>query len=142
MYYIEEIKIEKAAALLRRCGLLVPSGTDYTAALFTTDGRIVATGSLKKDMIQGVAVDPADQGEDLTAKLMTHLIEKGMQSGFSSLYLFTKPEKRRFLRVWVSAWQPAPLLTRRCWNGEPKESNSSQKTFRQRENKRAVQQLW
>ncbi len=90
MYYVEEIEIEKAEGLLAACGLSIPRGIDYTAGVFNDDGRLVATGSLKGDMIQGIAVDPAFQGEDLTAKVFTHLIQTTEQE---SLYLFTKPDK-------------------------------------------------
>ena len=96
MFYIEEIKTDNAAGLLSTCGLSVPQGVDYTAGLFSESAgkeRLAACGSLKGDMIQGVAVDPEFQGEDLTGKLMTHLIEKGRQKGHDSLYLFTKAEK-------------------------------------------------
>ena len=41
-------------------------------------------------MIQGIAVDPDFQGEDLTAKIFTHLIQTTTEK---SLYLFTKPDK-------------------------------------------------
>lgn len=90
MYYVEEIQIEKAKELLESCGLSIPSGIDYTAGVYNDNGKLVATGSLKGDMIQGIAVDPAFQGEDLTAKVFTHLIQT---TDRESLYLFTKPDK-------------------------------------------------
>ena len=90
MYYVEEIQIEKAKELLESCGLSIPSGIDYTAGVYNDNGKLVATGSLKGDMIQGIAVDPAFQGEDLTAKVFTHLIQV---TDRESLYLFTKPDK-------------------------------------------------
>ena len=90
MYYVEEIQIEKAKELLESCGLSIPSGIDYTAGVYNDNGKLVATGSLKGDMIQGIAVDPAFQGEDLTAKVFTHLIQS---TDRESLYLFTKPDK-------------------------------------------------
>lgn len=96
MFYTEEIKLNQAAELLSLCGLTMPRAVDYTAGVFLrSDGadRLVACGSLKGDMIQGIAVDPKFQGEDLTAKVMTHLAQKASEKGTGSLYLFTKPEK-------------------------------------------------
>lgn len=90
MYYVEEIQMEKAIDLLKKCGLSEPKGVDYTAGVYNDSGKLVATGSLKGDMIQGIAVDPDFQGEDLTAKVFTHLIQKTKED---SLYLFTKPLK-------------------------------------------------
>jgi [citrate (pro-3S)-lyase] ligase len=65
---------------------------DWTAGVFDDNGRLVATGSLKEDMIQGVAVEPTRQGEDLLARVLTELIGEAGRRGKSSLYLFTKPE--------------------------------------------------
>lgn len=90
MFYTEEIFAEEASALLSACGLTVPLGIDYTVGVFADDGRLAATGSIKGDMIQGVAVAPEFQGEDLTAKVLTDLISHAESD---SLYLFTKPEK-------------------------------------------------
>ena len=47
MYYVEEIEIEKAEALLEACGLSVPRGIDYTAGVFNDDGKLVASGDDK-----------------------------------------------------------------------------------------------
>lgn len=91
MYYTEEIQLNQAKALLETCGLSVPEGVDYTAGVFDDAGNLVATGSLKGDMIQGMAVDPACQGEDLMAKVLTNLISHAESA--QTLYLFTKPEK-------------------------------------------------
>jgi len=91
MYYTEKIQLIEALTLLEACGLSAPEGVDYTAGVFNDDGRLVATGSLKGDMIQGMAVDPACQGEDLMAKVLTHLIQQAQDA--QTLYLFTKPEK-------------------------------------------------
>ena len=93
MYYTEEISMKKAEGLLIKCGLSVPEGVEYTAGVFDDVYGLAATGSLKGDMIQGIAVDPAKQGEDLMGKLMTHLIGEAGRRGRSSLHLFTKPEK-------------------------------------------------
>ena len=91
MYYTEEIQLNEALTLLELCGLSAPEGVDYTVGVFREDGQLVATGSLKGDMIQGMAVDPSFQGEDLMAKVLTHLI--GQAKDAQTLYLFTKPEK-------------------------------------------------
>lgn len=93
MYYAEKTDLSKVENLLSQCSLSKPEGVEYTAGVFTEDGQLVATGSLKSDMIQAVAVDPAHQGEDLMGKLLTHLIGVASEKGLSSLHLFTKPEK-------------------------------------------------
>lgn len=93
MYYAESISPQKAEELLNKCGLKTPEGTDYTAGVFDDGGFLAASASLKGDMIQGVAVDPSRQGEDLMGTLLTHVIKVAGERGLSDLYLFTKPEK-------------------------------------------------
>jgi [citrate (pro-3S)-lyase] ligase len=91
-------RIEQAEVLLKKCGLKAPVGVDYTVGVFmASEGRMVATGSLKGDMIQGLAVDPEVQGEDLSAKVLTHLINYAIDQGRHTLYLFTKPESAQKL---------------------------------------------
>lgn len=90
MYYTEEIEMNQALPLLEACGLTAPENVDYTAGVFSEAGILTATGSLKGDMIQGIAVNPDYQGEDLTAKVLTHLIQQSKDA--QSLYLFTKPQ--------------------------------------------------
>lgn len=93
MYYTESIRLSQAEPLLSQCSLKCPASVNYTAGVFDDAGKLVATGSLAGDMIQGVAVDPSRQGEDLTGKLLTHLISAAAEKGIHALYLFTKPEK-------------------------------------------------
>lgn len=82
-----------AEKLLHRCGLKLPEDMDYTVGIYDgSDNVLLAVGSLKGDIIQGVAVDPDFQGEDLAAKVLTHLIDYAVRAGKKSLYLFTKPE--------------------------------------------------
>lgn len=93
MYYAESIRLSQAEPLLFQCGLKCPADVDYTAGVFDDAGNLIAAGSLAGDMIQGVAVNPDCQGEDLTGKLLTHLIGVAAEKGTHALYLFTKPEK-------------------------------------------------
>lgn len=84
---------KKILPLLAACGLTLSEGADETVGIFDEADELIATGSLNGDMIQMVAVSPAHQGEDLTARVLTHLVNRAMEKGLSSLYLFTKPEK-------------------------------------------------
>ena len=92
MYYTEKIQLHQASDLLERCGLSMPEGVDCTVGVFDdADGTLAACGSIKGDMLQGMAVDPARQGEDMTGRLLTALLSEAEDA--QSLYLFTKPEK-------------------------------------------------
>lgn len=93
MYTEDRIRdIKEAESLLNECGLTIPQGVEYTVGIYDNN-EIVATGSIKGDMIQGMAVSPNHQGEDLSARVITHLINKSFEDGKTSLNLFTKPSK-------------------------------------------------
>lgn len=97
MQDIVTLRSNKAAeALYRLCGLSAPEGVDYTIGVYQED-ILIAAGSLKGDMIQGLAVHPSYQGEDLSAKVITELIAHATTQGRTALYLFTKPEKSSML---------------------------------------------
>lgn len=85
--------VNQAADLLLRCGLKVPELVEYSVGIYDDmDNELVATGSLKGDMIQGLAVSPDFQGEDLSARILTHLVQWAYEAGRRALYLFTKPD--------------------------------------------------
>ncbi len=80
---------------------LARESLDYDPAIpFTVnlleDDRIVATGSLDGKICKCIAVDPAMQGEGLTATIITHLRQEAFRRGLRHLFLYTKP-KNRFL---------------------------------------------
>lgn len=86
MYEIKKLSnINDASSLLNKCGLDIPKGTNMTIGILE-DNNIIATGSLKGNIIQGLAVDPNYQGEDLTSKLIETLMEYKKEP----LYIFTK----------------------------------------------------
>lgn len=80
----------------RLCAFLDENGLEYdeairfTAALMEED-EIIAAGSLDGATIKCVAVSPDHQGEDLTARIMTVLVQKAAEDGFRHLMLYTKP---------------------------------------------------
>lgn len=86
------IDVNEAESLIRKCGLTVNRDEDYTVGLYDSD-QLVATGSLRGDMIQMIAVSPERQGEDLSSIVITNLIKHAMDKGIRNLYLFTKPDK-------------------------------------------------
>lgn len=87
-----DITLAEAAPLLLRCGLFPDGPVDATVGLFDGD-ELAATGSLCGGMLQMMAVAPERQGEDLTARLVTRLLELARAAGHTTLHLFTRPDK-------------------------------------------------
>lgn len=78
--------------LLTRAGLSYDENIRYTAALWDSDGRAVATGSLDGNVIKCVATAPEAQGEGLCAGVISQLVARGAALGHHHLFLFTKPK--------------------------------------------------
>ena len=85
--------LEQLQAFLKACGLDYDASIRFTAMLLE-DGQIIATGSLDGATIKCVAVSPDHQGEDLTAQIMTVLMQKAAEDGFRHLMLYTKPRNQ------------------------------------------------
>ena len=84
---------EKVKKLLADCGLVWDASARYTAVMMEND-EAIATGSLDGNVIKCVAVSPAHQGEDLTARIVTALVQRAMQQGIAHLMLYTKPRNQ------------------------------------------------
>lgn len=93
MYEVREIfNPEKTDSIYKNVGIKRPKDCDNTIAIY--DGEeLVATASIKDNILVGFAVSPQMQGEGLLAILCTNLINIGMRNGHSTFYIFTKPEK-------------------------------------------------
>lgn len=79
--------------LLRSTGLEPDTQAD-SILLIWDNGRLIATGSRFGNILKCIAVDPARQGEDLTATIVTHLRQDALQAGHRHLFLYTKPQNK------------------------------------------------
>ena len=96
MFEEREIRFFEAQALLKKCGLNPVDRADYRVGIFDEDDELLATGALVGNMLQMIAVDPACQGEDLSVRVVTHLVNAAARRGIFCLYLFTKSASVRF----------------------------------------------
>ena len=78
---------------LRRLGLEPDEQVERTALLFEGD-CLIATGSRQGNLLKCIAVDPARQGEGLTATVLTALRQDAFDAGHSHLFLYTKPQNK------------------------------------------------
>ena len=79
--------------LLRATGLAPDTMADSTLLIWD-NGTLIATGSRYGSILKCIAIDPARQGEDLTATILTHLRQDALQAGHRHLFLYTKPQNR------------------------------------------------
>lgn len=81
----------RVKAFLRSCELDWDENISFTAVLMD-DEEIAATASLDGSTIKCVAVSLAHQGEDLTARILTVLLQEAARRGRDHLLLYTKPK--------------------------------------------------
>lgn len=79
--------------LLRKTNLEPDTQAD-SILLIWDNGELIATGSRFGNILKCIAVDPARQGEDLTATIVTHLRRDALQAGHRHLFLYTKPQNK------------------------------------------------
>ena len=97
--YTESVKApagEKREAWIRflqKAGLKAEEDTSQTVLVWD-EGELIAAGSRKGNLLKCIAVDPARQGEGLTASLLTALKQEAHKQGHSHLFLYTKPRNR------------------------------------------------
>ena len=78
---------------LAAAALKPDTDTDQTVTVWD-EGQIIACGSRKGNLLKCIAVDPARQGEGLTAAVLTPLRQEAIREGHSQLFLYTKPRNR------------------------------------------------
>ena len=75
---------------LAKAGLAAQGDAQQTVLVWE-DGRLIATGSRRGNLLMYIAVDPTRQGEGLLAKVLTALRQEAFREGHNRLFLYTKP---------------------------------------------------
>ncbi len=70
---------------------LEPDLSVEETVLITENDAIIAAGSRLGNLLKCIGVDPARQGEGLTATLLTALRQEAFRAGHRHLFLYTKP---------------------------------------------------
>lgn len=85
--------LKKLQRFLSSCDLEYDPAVRFSAVMMEDD-EIIATGSLDGRTIKCVAVSSAHQGEDLTAKILTVLMQEAARININHLMLYTKPRNQ------------------------------------------------
>ncbi len=87
---MEEKQSREVGDFLAGLGLETDPGVEFTLSL-RENGRVCACGSLDGNVIKGIGVDPAMQGQGLSEQLMTYLRREAFARGHRHLFVYTKP---------------------------------------------------
>lgn len=97
--YTETVKalrtcdIPQYLSLLQAVGLESEAPAEETILIWDGE-KLVATGARQENILKYIAVDPAYQGEGLTATLLTALKDSALKAGHRHLFLYTKPKNK------------------------------------------------
>lgn len=80
-----------ARDLIERNGLSFEEGFDDLFGIHEL-GRLVAAGARSGNILKMLAVEPSHQGGTLLGNIVTALVTRGLEAGFETLFIFTKPE--------------------------------------------------
>ena len=86
--------LNKLKNFLTEMDLTYDEGIEFTVCLFNQNDEIIATGSLEGNVLKCIAVLDTYQGEGLTAKIITRLMDESYNNNQYHLFLFTKPKNQ------------------------------------------------
>jgi [citrate (pro-3S)-lyase] ligase len=90
-----QVEIEKLENFLKKQSLTLEKGIEY-AVVLTEESRIVASGAFEGNVLKCIAVDKAYQTLDISARVVTRLVEEELRRGRTHLLVYTKPENGIF----------------------------------------------
>lgn len=93
--HFETISINEAKDILIENCLYINDETDYTTGLFINN-KLIATGSLYKNIIKLVAIKKEYQNENLLSLVITNLITELTKRGYSKYFLFTNESTSKY----------------------------------------------
>lgn len=83
---------------LMRHELVPDTDADFTVCLYNESERLVATGSLYRNVLKYIAVDESEQGTGAAARIISELVNHAYSEGINKLFLFTKPKNEAMFK--------------------------------------------
>lgn len=87
--------LEALKLFLKGMDLEYDAGIGHTHCILNDMGDIIATGSVEQNVLKCIAIDPAYQGQGLSASIITALVEYAFSTLQTHLFIFTKPKNRQ-----------------------------------------------
>ncbi|MCR4676162.1 MAG: [citrate (pro-3S)-lyase] ligase [Sphaerochaetaceae bacterium] len=81
---------KKMDTLLKNEGIKRDGHLDYSCGLFDDDYNIVATGSCYNNTLRCLAVSSSHRGEGLMNEVVSHLMNRLFEQGYTHIFLYTK----------------------------------------------------
>lgn len=97
-YTFKDILLESEISDVKK--LLQENNLSYEPTVTSTVGlydynRLIATGSIDRNVVKMIAVDPRYQSENLSSRILSYLLSILQAKQVSHYFLFTKPENKK-----------------------------------------------
>lgn len=92
--WIKGMELERLKEFLRRMGLEYEEGIEYSVCILDDFGEIAASGSVRENVIQCLAVSSAYRGMGLASEIINHLVRYEIERGITHIMVYTKPENK------------------------------------------------
>ena len=88
-------QLEQLKAFLAKMDLQYDEAIEYTVCVLNDDYEIIGTGSVDQNVIKCVAIDPDYQGQGLSARVISALVQYEFEKARTHLFIYTKPQNLR-----------------------------------------------
>lgn len=85
-------ELTQREALLKSRGLTLPDDEEFVVGLYEGE-KLVATGALVRNVLQGIAVDAGYEGVGAAAAIVSSLLKAAVERGLSQIFLYTASEE-------------------------------------------------
>lgn len=82
----------KLKEFLEKMDLEYDEGIEYSVCILNDDFEIIATGSVDRNVLKCIAIEPSCQGQGISAIILSELIQYEFEQGITHIFIYTKPE--------------------------------------------------
>lgn len=88
-------ELESLKRFLREMDLEYDEGIEYSVCILNDEYEIVGTGSVDNNVIKCVAVQPEYQGQGLSARILSALVQYEFEKARTHIFIYTKPNNEK-----------------------------------------------
>ncbi|MGN1192643.1 MAG: [citrate (pro-3S)-lyase] ligase [Dorea sp.] len=85
-------ELENLKKFLARMDLNYDEGIEYSVCMLNENYEVIGTGSVDQNVIKCVAIDPAYQGQGLSAAIISNLVQYEFEKSRTHIFIYTKPK--------------------------------------------------
>ena len=85
-------ELKRLKEFLTKMELEYDDGIEYSTCILNDENEIIGTGSVDRNVLKCIAIDPKYQGQGLSAMILSELIQYEFEQGRTHFFIYTKPQ--------------------------------------------------